>query len=216
MVLLQNVQVLSFCKDVTALRYVVTSHYVQGQDLVLRVEMVFLERWWTEFWCCALYDCDKEKCASGAFFTYREYLPRVVFHTHRNVQCHSSHRLVLSAVFVPSDALRRHLASCSECTPLSVVVMSAGGRANIYTIRVVAPCCLRTVLLCGFCSVSSDDAMAVVFHPLLDMDDKSCSVNYKVVQIWPGQTVTCLHTNSPSHIWTTLYMTRLVSSDMIV
>jgi hypothetical protein len=30
--------------------------------------------------------------------------------------------------------------------------------------------------------------------------------NYKVVQIWPGQTVTCLHTNS--HIWTTLYMTR--------
>jgi hypothetical protein len=29
--------------------------------------------------------------------------------------------------------------------------------------------------------------------------------NYKVVQIWPGQTVTCLHTNSPSHIWTTLY-----------
>jgi hypothetical protein len=29
--------------------------------------------------------------------------------------------------------------------------------------------------------------------------------NYKVVQIWPGQTVTCLHTNSPGHIWTTLY-----------
>ena len=28
---------------------------------------------------------------------------------------------------------------------------------------------------------------------------------YKVVQIWPGQTVTCLHTNSPGHIWTTLY-----------
>jgi hypothetical protein len=23
---------------------------------------------------------------------------------------------------------------------------------------------------------------------------------YKVVQIWPGQTVTCLHTNSPGHI----------------
>ena len=30
-------------------------------------------------------------------------------------------------------------------------------------------------------------------------------VVYKVVQIWPGQTVTCLHTNSPGHIWTTLY-----------
>jgi hypothetical protein len=29
---------------------------------------------------------------------------------------------------------------------------------------------------------------------------------YKVVQIWPGQTVTCLHTNSPGHIWTTLYL----------
>jgi hypothetical protein len=28
---------------------------------------------------------------------------------------------------------------------------------------------------------------------------------YKVVQIWPGQTVTCLHTISPGHIWTTLY-----------
>jgi hypothetical protein len=27
---------------------------------------------------------------------------------------------------------------------------------------------------------------------------------YKVVQIWPGQTVTCLHTNRPGHIWTTL------------
>jgi hypothetical protein len=32
----------------------------------------------------------------------------------------------------------------------------------------------------------------------------SCHI-YKVVQIWPGQTVTYLHTNSPGHIWTTLY-----------
>jgi hypothetical protein len=31
---------------------------------------------------------------------------------------------------------------------------------------------------------------------------------YKVVQIWPGQTVTCLHTNSPGHIWTTLHVWR--------
>jgi hypothetical protein len=30
---------------------------------------------------------------------------------------------------------------------------------------------------------------------------------YKVVQIWPGQTVTCLHAISPGHIWTTLYYT---------
>ena len=28
---------------------------------------------------------------------------------------------------------------------------------------------------------------------------------YKVVQIWTGQTVTCLHTNSTGHIWITLY-----------
>jgi hypothetical protein len=27
----------------------------------------------------------------------------------------------------------------------------------------------------------------------------------KAGQIWPVQTVTCLHTNSPGHIWTTLY-----------
>jgi hypothetical protein len=35
-------------------------------------------------------------------------------------------------------------------------------------------------------------------------------VIYKVVQIWPGQTVTCLHTNSPGHIWTTLYMHSII------
>jgi hypothetical protein len=29
---------------------------------------------------------------------------------------------------------------------------------------------------------------------------------YKVVQIWPAQTVTCLHTNGPGNIWTTLYI----------
>jgi hypothetical protein len=31
---------------------------------------------------------------------------------------------------------------------------------------------------------------------------------YKVVLIWPRQTVTCLHTISPGHIWTTLYYGR--------
>jgi hypothetical protein len=35
---------------------------------------------------------------------------------------------------------------------------------------------------------------------------KQYVVKYKVVQIWPGQTVTCLHIISPGHIWTTLYM----------
>jgi hypothetical protein len=29
---------------------------------------------------------------------------------------------------------------------------------------------------------------------------------YKVAEIWPGQTVTCLHTNSPGHILTTFYI----------
>ena len=41
---------------------------------------------------------------------------------------------------------------------------------------------------------------------ILDNDrDLKWKWMYKVVQIWPGQTVTCLHTNSPGHIWTTLY-----------
>jgi hypothetical protein len=38
---------------------------------------------------------------------------------------------------------------------------------------------------------------------------------YKVVQIWPGQTVTCLHTNSPGHIWTTLYKWQNIYSTKI-
>jgi hypothetical protein len=39
-------------------------------------------------------------------------------------------------------------------------------------------------------------------------------VIYKVIQIWPGQTVTCLHTNSPGHIWTTLYITKNITHDI--
>jgi hypothetical protein len=34
---------------------------------------------------------------------------------------------------------------------------------------------------------------------------------HKVVQIWPGQTVTCLHTNSPGRIWTTLYVDCIIA-----
>jgi hypothetical protein len=37
------------------------------------------------------------------------------------------------------------------------------------------------------------------------IEEKGKFIKYKVVQIWPGQTVTCLHTSSPGHIWTTLY-----------
>ena len=40
-------------------------------------------------------------------------------------------------------------------------------------------------------------------RPLI-VETYSCFLIYKVVQIWPGQTVTCLHTNRPGHIWTTL------------
>jgi hypothetical protein len=44
-----------------------------------------------------------------------------------------------------------------------------------------------------------------------------CVTNYiyKVVQIWPGQTVTCLHTNSPGHIWTTLYIQYTVNINFL-
>jgi hypothetical protein len=40
---------------------------------------------------------------------------------------------------------------------------------------------------------------------LFSEDETISRATYKVVQIWPGQTVTCLHTDSPCHIWTTLY-----------
>ena len=39
---------------------------------------------------------------------------------------------------------------------------------------------------------------------------------YKVVQIWPGQTVTCLHTNRPGHIWTTLYFLTLSTRSILL
>jgi hypothetical protein len=42
------------------------------------------------------------------------------------------------------------------------------------------------------------------YTPLYLLEVKK-QIIYKVVQIWSGQTVTCLHTNSPGHILTTLY-----------
>jgi hypothetical protein len=45
------------------------------------------------------------------------------------------------------------------------------------------------------------------FYPPLPHVSKGISfMLYRVVQIWPRQTVTSLHTNSPGHIWTTLYL----------
>ena len=41
-------------------------------------------------------------------------------------------------------------------------------------------------------------------HPVARISEKNWRY-YKVVQIWPGQTVTCLHTDRPGYIWTTLY-----------
>jgi hypothetical protein len=62
---------------------------------------------------------------------------------------------------------------------------------------------------------SSTDSSNIMFAFLVtllrltqDCDGGSpLSINhmYKVVQIWPGLTVTCLHTDRPGHIWTTLY-----------
>jgi hypothetical protein len=42
-------------------------------------------------------------------------------------------------------------------------------------------------------------------HNVISITDCIKRGMYKVVQIWPRQTVTCLHTNRPGHIWTTLY-----------
>jgi hypothetical protein len=39
---------------------------------------------------------------------------------------------------------------------------------------------------------------------------------YKVVQIWPGQIVTSLHTIIPGHIWTTLYLPLISISSVVL
>jgi hypothetical protein len=59
---------------------------------------------------------------------------------------------------------------------------------------VTNPCMLQSVTISVLLSYTSFDKK------------KQLNIIYKVVQIWPGQTVTCLHTNSPGHIWTTLYL----------
>ena len=43
-------------------------------------------------------------------------------------------------------------------------------------------------------------------------NNNKTGTKYKVVHIWPGQTVTCLHTNSPRHIWTNLYYVTQIKS----
>ena len=48
----------------------------------------------------------------------------------------------------------------------------------------------------------------LILYFLLHLSDSTVqAMMYTVVQIWPGQTVICFHTNRPGHIWTTLYTT---------
>jgi hypothetical protein len=77
---------------------------------------------------------------------------------------------------------------------------------------------VRPVLyVTSFCSETKECfpgvASKFIFKRLWIMMSNKCTsvcLLYNVVQIWPGQTVTCLHTNSPGHIWTTLYIQTLL------
>jgi hypothetical protein len=67
--------------------------------------------------------------------------------------------------------------------------------------------CCRSAFLPSTWSTGNTDNVRITSHR--DVFTKQLlpwkSNKYKVVQIWPGQTMTCLHTISPGHIWTTLY-----------
>ena len=56
---------------------------------------------------------------------------------------------------------------------------------------------------CLYTAATWSDHESSEYRSLVLTNTEKCI--YKVVQIWPGQTVTCLHTNSPGHIWTALY-----------
>ena len=76
---------------------------------------------------------------------------------------------------------------CSRLLKISKIVFSRKGFSTKN---------LCAFLICLMCCNRNREYYGPYFdHP-----------NYKVVQIWPGQTVTCLHTNRPGHIWTTLYI----------
>jgi hypothetical protein len=57
--------------------------------------------------------------------------------------------------------------------------------------------------VCPTANVNALETSTIHYYLLVQPGEQS---RYKVVQIWPGQTVTCLHTNLPGHIWTTLYL----------
>jgi hypothetical protein len=59
--------------------------------------------------------------------------------------------------------------------------------------------------MCNLCDQWEKPVEGSVCEEEMDLNKAYELWLYKVVQIWPGQTVTCLHTNRPGHIWTTLY-----------
>jgi hypothetical protein len=65
--------------------------------------------------------------------------------------------------------------------------------------RIISWCCLKFRIV-------KKIQMLYWIHFLPRSIHNAYCLNYKVVQIWPGQTVACLHTISHGHIWTTLYI----------
>jgi hypothetical protein len=74
-------------------------------------------------------------------------------------------------------------------------------------VRACARARLRTCIRVNFlCSMQGIYVNLSSMHKPTKAHLWSFTALYKVIQIWPGQTVTCLHTNNPGHIWTTLYI----------
>jgi hypothetical protein len=98
-----------------------------------------------------------------------------------------------------TPTLTLKLLICIACCP---VQFSAGYSFNLTFGMSVIRRYLVTVLLLKSSLYVHPVSLKVLFTLLYF----TVMAMYKVVQIWPGQTVTCLHTNSPGHIWTTLYI----------
>jgi hypothetical protein len=92
---------------------------------------------------------------------------------------------------------------CTVCVCVCCSIASAFA-VVLFVCRASCPAVLRCAMLPIFlmrtgCFIHVVFVMELIF--LL-----YCIFVYRVVQIWQGQTVTCLHTISPGHIWTTLYV----------
>jgi hypothetical protein len=123
--------------------------------------------------------------------TYREYITPSCIHA-QNVSCTTCKSAI--TVRVPSKVTERHLSFCRRDSK-----KHRSSRLT-YTPVILDTLHVRAVL------TQSATQYGLAHFPL-----RMCKLVsiYKVVQIWPGQTVTCLHTNSPGHIWTTLYIKRI-------